>query len=54
MISRLADWPTLLSASAVAMAFFFLAAVGIVFGFCPAERASRFDPDSGSDRVQAA
>ena len=44
MISYLADWPTLLSAPAIAGAFLFSGAVGVFFGFYPARRASRLDP----------
>jgi putative ABC transport system permease protein len=44
LISRLAQWPTLVSGSAIALAFSFSALVGIVFGFYPAKRASALDP----------
>ncbi len=44
LISRLAQWPTLVSGPAIALAFSFSAAVGIVFGFYPARRAAALDP----------
>ncbi len=44
LIARLAAWPTLVSPPAIALAFSFSAAVGIVFGFYPAHRAASLDP----------
>jgi putative ABC transport system permease protein len=43
-ISRLSDWPTLVSPPAVVGAFLFATAVGVFFGFYPARRASRLNP----------
>jgi putative ABC transport system permease protein len=43
-LTRLLEWPTAVSASAIALAFGIAAAVGIFFGFYPARRASRLDP----------
>ncbi|MDR7534100.1 MAG: FtsX-like permease family protein [Armatimonadota bacterium] len=44
LISRLAGWPTLLSAPAMLLACAFAAAVGIGFGLYPAQRAAAMDP----------
>jgi putative ABC transport system permease protein len=44
MLSRINNWPTLVSTTAVITAFFFSAAVGVVFGFYPARKASLLDP----------
>ncbi|HEX6436695.1 MAG TPA: ABC transporter permease [Candidatus Binatia bacterium] len=38
------QWPTHISASIIALAFFFSAAVGIFFGFYPARKAATLDP----------
>lgn len=43
-ISYFLNWSTLISSTAIAVAFIFSAAVGIMFGFYPAQRASRLDP----------
>jgi putative ABC transport system permease protein len=39
-----AGWPILLSPGAVVLAFGFSAAIGVFFGFYPAQKASRLDP----------
>jgi putative ABC transport system permease protein len=39
-----AQWPTHISASIVAIAFFFSGAVGVFFGFYPARKAASLDP----------
>jgi len=43
-LSRLARWNTLISPTAILVAFVFSAAVGIVFGLWPARRAAKLDP----------
>jgi putative ABC transport system permease protein len=44
LLSTLAEWPTLVSPTAVIAAFLFSAAVGIFFGFYPARKAAALDP----------
>ena len=39
-----AQWPTHISASIIAVAFFFSGAVGVFFGFYPARKAASLDP----------
>lgn len=43
-LTALLGWPTEVSAAAVALAFGLSFAVGVVFGYYPAHRASRLDP----------
>ena len=44
MIARIAQWPTVLSTSAIALAFLVSGTVGIFFGWYPARKAARLDP----------
>ena len=43
-VSRILEWPSLISPVAIAMAVIFSVAVGILFGYYPARIASRLDP----------
>jgi len=43
-LSRLMHWNTLISPAAVALAFFFSAAIGLFFGIWPAQQAAALDP----------
>jgi putative ABC transport system permease protein len=44
LISYFAQWSTLVSPAAIAMAFLFSALVGVFFGFYPARKAALLDP----------
>jgi putative ABC transport system permease protein len=44
VVSRLLDWPTLISIQSVTVAFIFSGAVGIFFGFYPARKAAGLNP----------
>jgi putative ABC transport system permease protein len=44
LVTRLADWETIVAPEAVFMALGFSAAVGLFFGMLPAQRAAKLDP----------
>jgi putative ABC transport system permease protein len=44
LITMIKEWPTLVSAQSIVIAFAFSAAVGVFFGFYPARKASQLDP----------
>jgi putative ABC transport system permease protein len=44
LISHFAQWSTLISPTAIALAFFFSGLVGVLFGYYPARRAALLDP----------
>ncbi len=43
-VTAILEWPTSVSSSAISLAFGLAFAVGVVFGYYPAHRASRLDP----------
>jgi putative ABC transport system permease protein len=44
VISKIMEWPTLVSTSAILIAFLFSAGVGVFFGFYPARKAAGMNP----------
>ena len=44
VVSKILDWPTLISVQSITVAFLFSGAVGIFFGFYPARKAAGLNP----------
>jgi ABC-type antimicrobial peptide transport system permease subunit len=44
LVKRFAEWPAVVPANAIGVAFGFAAATGIFFGFYPARKAAGLDP----------
>lgn len=44
LIANFADWPSIISAQSVLIAFGFAAAIGLFFGYYPARKAAALDP----------
>jgi len=44
VVSKLMEWPTLISTEAIIIAFLFSAGVGVFFGFYPARKAAALNP----------
>ncbi len=44
IVSRILEWPTLISVQSITIAFVFSAVVGIFFGFYPARKAAQLNP----------
>ncbi|GFE57560.1 ABC transporter permease [Geobacter sp. AOG1] len=44
VVSKLMNWPTLISSTAIVIAFAFSAGVGVFFGFYPARKAASLNP----------